>query len=557
MKKFTNFLVGDTLNERGFLWASQFCYLMANKEFGHYENSSSKIVLLGADKSLPFAEFASNEAIQLTEIFEYVQKLSNPDHVQHSFLHYKYLYAVRLLDFGLTGQALHYLEELALAVTKDPNSVDQEFKPYLSQIYNLADKLKFLDPMYTTREGEITEMGDPDWLTQFQKTVENMQYDHNSSESNNTAPAAVMESQWFQDDQGRFYYYDAATGSYQYPAEEQVEQEQPKEPDTPIHQESTTVDTPTEATEDPPIMMTPQPASRRESESTPAPPLMMPPSSAPSIPSMPTPPTMQENTPPPMMPVPTISAPTPSLPAPPVSQPGANYFADMKTEAAKPAPVKPPTKAPSSPKKKAEPKSSAPPKSGFFSSILGKIGVLPPNQAHLPDESENTIVWDEEKKRWVDKNATEDEDNNASTAPPSDMELSRNNSTANFDSAPPTAGAMPPPGGAAPPPPMMGQNKFAGGLSKKRGAGGRIDVFKNSQSSPALSNNLPPPSELFAPMAPITPAMTPQEANEASVAPSATGAPSAPSTPIDGPVFFNPNAIAAAPAPSTRRNKYA
>jgi len=230
----------------------------------------------------------------------------------------------------------------------------------------------------------------------------------------------------------------------------------------------------------------------------------------------------------------------------------------MKTEAAKPAPVKPPTKAPSSPKKKAEPKSSAPPKSGFFSSILGKIGVLPPNQAHLPDESENTIVWDEEKKRWVDKNATEDEDNNASTAPPSDMELSRNNSTANFDSAPPTAGAMPPPGGAAPPPPMMGQNKFAGGLSKKRGAGGRIDVFKNSQSSPALSNNLPPPSELFAPMAPITPAMTPQEANEAPVAPSATAAaPSAPSTPIDGPVFFNPNAIAAAPAPSTRRNKYA
>ena len=550
------------MNERGFLWASQFCYLMANKEFGHYENSSSKIVLLGADKSLPFAEFASNEAIQLTEIFEYVQKLSNPDHIQHSFLHYKYLYAVRLLDFGLTGQALHYLEELALAVTKDPNAVDQEFKPYLNQIYNLADKLKFLDPMYTTREGEISEMGDPDWLTLFQKALENMQYDHNSSESNITAPAvSVMESQWFQDDHGRYYYYDAATGSYQYPAAEEQQVDQaapPKEPDTPVHEESTPVETPTsEATEDPPIMMTPQAESRRESESAPAAvaPLMMPPTSVPSIPSMPSPPMMQEKTPPPMIPI--ISAPTPSLPTPPpVSQPGPNYFADMKTEAApKPAPVKAPTKAPA-PKKKAEQqKSSAPPKSGFFSSILGKIGVLPPNQAHLPDESENTIVWDEEKKRWVDKNATEDEDVNASSAPPSDMELSRSNSTANFDSV-----AAPPGGAAAPPPPMMmGQNKFAGGLSKKRGAGARIDVFKNSQSSPALSNNLPPPSELFAPMAPITPAMTPEESNDAPVAPATTAAagPSAPSTPLDGPVFFNPNAITAAPAPSTRRNKYA
>ena len=535
------------MSERGFLWASQFCYLMANKEFGHYSNPSSKLVLLGADKSAPFAEFASNEAIQLTEIFEYVQKLSNPDHIQHSFLQYKYLYAVRLLDFGLTGEALHYLEELALAVTKDPEVLDQEFKSNLNQIYNLADKLKFLDPMYTTREGEISEMGDPEWLTQFKKVVENMQY--TGAGADNTSQ--VQESQWYQDDQGRYYYYDAATGTYQYPTEEETPapvEEVPETPAAPTPQEATPVETPTE---DPPIIMA-KPESRRESESTPAapavapPPLMMPPTSVPSIPTLPTPPVMQETAPPPKMPVPTISAPPPTLPTPPVSQPGANMFADMKKEAPKPAAVPPPTKAPA-PKKKEESKSA--PKSGFFSSILGKIGVLPPNQVHLPDDKDAAIVWDEEKKRWVDKNATEEEDANASTAPPSDMELSRNNSTANFDSSAPAS--MPP--GGAPPPPMMGggANKFAGGLSRKRGAGGRIDVFKNSQSSPALSNNLPPPTEMFAPMAPITP-VTPEETNEAPAAPVPTGA----APPIDGPVFFNPNAIAAAPAPSTRRNKY-
>ena len=35
-------------------------------------------------------------------------------------------------------------------------------------------------------------------------------------------------------------------------------------------------------------------------------------------------------------------------------------------------------------------------------------------------------------KRWVDKNASEDEASLSSMAPPSDFELSRNNSTANF-----------------------------------------------------------------------------------------------------------------------------
>ena len=40
-------------------------------------------------------------------------------------------------------------------------------------------------------------------------------------------------------------------------------------------------------------------------------------------------------------------------------------------------------------------------------------------------------MWDEEKKKWVDKNADpDDEANGANVAPPSDMELSRNNSSA-------------------------------------------------------------------------------------------------------------------------------
>ena len=47
--------------------------------------------------------------------------------------------------------------------------------------------------------------------------------------------------------------------------------------------------------------------------------------------------------------------------------------------------------------------------------------------------------------------------------------------------------------------------RYAGGLGKRYGgAVGRIDVFKNSQSSPSLSTAaLPPPLPLIPPLPPI------------------------------------------------------
>ena len=41
----------------------------------------------------------------------------------------------------------------------------------VNQVMNLAQQLKFLDPMYTTREGEASEMGDPQWITDFTNVV--------------------------------------------------------------------------------------------------------------------------------------------------------------------------------------------------------------------------------------------------------------------------------------------------------------------------------------------------------------------------------------------------
>ena len=244
--------------------------------------------------------------------------------------------------------------------------------------------------------------------------------------------------------------------------------------------------------------------------------------------------------------MPPPAAPTSAFQPPPVTNFQPNPAPAMPKIEEKPA-EKPPMEVQKPPIKKEPPKSAVkkpekpPPGPGIFGRILGKIGVYGPNQAHLPDDKENTIVWDEKKKKWVDKNATEDENSAENSAPPSDMDLSRTNSTANFGEI-----SNGPPAGA-PMPPMGGANKYAGGLTKKRGALGRVDVFKNSQSSPSLSSNLPPPSELFAPVAPLASPVTEDQA------------PPAPAQAQDSagaPVFFNPNSIAG-PAPSTRRNKYA
>jgi hypothetical protein len=196
---------------------------------------------------------------------------------------------------------------------------------------------------------------------------------------------------------------------------------------------------------------------------------------------------------------------------------------------------------------------------GLFSRLVPKF-LLPKNQVHLPDDSDAAIVWDEDKKRWVDKDGgAGDEDSLANSAPPSDMDLSRNNSTANFgdqaSGVPPAAGGLSGPGA---PPPMMppgGGNKFSGGIGKRRGAQ-VLNPFKNSLSNPALSANLPPPGELFAPVAPIS--VSPEEsAGAGSTAPAPMAPAVAPgaTTPEGGPVFFNPSNYGNGP-PTTRRSKY-
>ncbi|XP_078603784.1 uncharacterized protein LOC144877644 isoform X5 [Branchiostoma floridae x Branchiostoma japonicum] len=152
--------LGDTLGSRGLLHAAHFCYLMAQANFGHYSKKASKMVLLGSSHSLPFMEFASNEAIQMTEVYEYAMTLGNAAHyILPSFQEYKFLYATRLAECGMTAQALTYCECIVSAVERAPTSFSSTL---ISQLHQLSERLFWHDPQFSSLSTE--EDQDYDWI---------------------------------------------------------------------------------------------------------------------------------------------------------------------------------------------------------------------------------------------------------------------------------------------------------------------------------------------------------------------------------------------------------
>ncbi|XP_019501955.1 PREDICTED: protein transport protein Sec16B isoform X2 [Hipposideros armiger] len=152
--------MGDTLAGKGLVEAAHFCYLMAHVPFGHYTAKTDHLVLLGSSHSQEFLKFATTEAIQRTEIFEYCQMLGRPKSFIPSFQVYKLLYASRLADYGLASQALHYCEAIGTALHSQEESIHPVL---LVELIKLAEKLKLSDPLVLERRRGDRD-SEPDWL---------------------------------------------------------------------------------------------------------------------------------------------------------------------------------------------------------------------------------------------------------------------------------------------------------------------------------------------------------------------------------------------------------
>ncbi|NWR29473.1 SC16B protein, partial [Tachuris rubrigastra] len=121
--------MGDTLASKGAVEAAHFCYLMADIPFGYFGHKADRMALLGSSHRQVFAQFASTEAIQRMEIFEYCQQLRQPESFLLPFQVYKLLYASRLADHGLPAQALQYCEQISTVLLRQ----DPATHPVLAQ----------------------------------------------------------------------------------------------------------------------------------------------------------------------------------------------------------------------------------------------------------------------------------------------------------------------------------------------------------------------------------------------------------------------------------------
>ncbi|XP_060107715.1 protein transport protein Sec16A [Heteronotia binoei] len=155
--------MGDTLASKGLLDAAHFCYLMAQVGFGIYIKKTAKLVLIGSNHSLSFLKFATNEAIQRTEAYEYAQSLgTQPCHLPN-FQVFKFIYACRLAEMGLAAQAFHYCEVISKAVLQSPC----DYSPVLiGQLIQISSQLRLFDPQMKEKpEQEL--FVEPGWLVQL------------------------------------------------------------------------------------------------------------------------------------------------------------------------------------------------------------------------------------------------------------------------------------------------------------------------------------------------------------------------------------------------------
>ncbi|XP_051492562.1 protein transport protein Sec16A isoform X2 [Apus apus] len=160
--------MGDTLASKGLLDAAHFCYLMAQIGFGVYTRKTTKLVLIGSNHSLPFFKFATNEAIQRTEAYEYAQSLGTQPGCLPNFQVFKFIYACRLAEMGLAAQAFHYCEVISRTVLKDPHY----YSPVLiGQLIQMSSQLRLFDPQIKEKP-EQESFIEPSWLKRLRHVDE-------------------------------------------------------------------------------------------------------------------------------------------------------------------------------------------------------------------------------------------------------------------------------------------------------------------------------------------------------------------------------------------------
>ncbi|XAR63212.1 hypothetical protein NMG60_11023075 [Bertholletia excelsa] len=131
--------LGDCLwKEKGEVTAAHICYLVAEANFESYSDSA-RMCLVGADHWRFPRTYATPEAIQRTELYEYSKVLGNPQFILLPFQPYKLIYAYMLAEVGKISDSLKYCQAIlkCLKTSRVP-----EVETWKSLVSSLEERIK-------------------------------------------------------------------------------------------------------------------------------------------------------------------------------------------------------------------------------------------------------------------------------------------------------------------------------------------------------------------------------------------------------------------------------
>ncbi|ESW27655.1 hypothetical protein PHAVU_003G220900 [Phaseolus vulgaris] len=131
--------LGDCLwRERSQIIAAHICYLVAEANFESYSDSA-RLCLIGADHWKFPRTYASPEAIQRTELYEYSKVLGNSQFILLPFQPYKLIYAYMLAEVGKLSDSMKYCQAVlkSLKTGRAP-----EVETWKQLVLSLEDRIR-------------------------------------------------------------------------------------------------------------------------------------------------------------------------------------------------------------------------------------------------------------------------------------------------------------------------------------------------------------------------------------------------------------------------------
>ncbi|CAF2041865.1 protein transport protein SEC16A homolog isoform X1 [Brassica napus] len=132
--------LGDCMwKERSEIIAAHICYLIADKNFDPYSDSA-RLCLVGADHWKYPRTYASPEAIQRTELYEYSKTLGNSQYILLPFQPYKIIYAHMLAEVGKLSVAQKYCQAVSKCLKTGRSTEVETWKQFVS---SLEERIRF------------------------------------------------------------------------------------------------------------------------------------------------------------------------------------------------------------------------------------------------------------------------------------------------------------------------------------------------------------------------------------------------------------------------------